>query len=68
MACNDSATRPVLERLRGFWGDGAHAQGWALCALFLSFCHVQAQAASPGDQDLIRERQNRLLEVIYTAT
>ena len=37
------------------------AQRAVLCALF-ALSYSSALAASPGDQDLIRERQNRLLE------
>ncbi len=37
------------------------AQRAVLCALF-ALSYSSAWAASPGDQDLIRERQNRLLE------
>ena len=38
-----------------------HAHGFALCILFC--CVFSSDTlASPGDQDLIRERQNRLLE------
>ncbi|HGY9626836.1 TPA: ShlB/FhaC/HecB family hemolysin secretion/activation protein [Pseudomonas putida] len=36
------------------------AQGFFLCVLFS--CLIGTAWASPGDQDLIRERQNRLLE------
>lgn len=38
------------------------AYGFALCVFFAMGYNAPASAASPGDQDLIRERQNRLLE------
>ncbi|MCL8303216.1 ShlB/FhaC/HecB family hemolysin secretion/activation protein, partial [Pseudomonas mosselii] len=34
----------------------------ALCALVSLLCCPAAWAVSPGDQDLIRDRQDRLLE------
>lgn len=39
-----------------------HGLRVALCVVLYSLGSVSAWAASPGDQELIRERQNRLLE------
>lgn len=40
------------------------AFGWLLCAWLVTCVHVASAApfSTPGDQDLIRDRQNRLLE------
>ncbi len=40
------------------------ANGWLACALLVAFSPIAGAASisTPGDQDLIRDRQNRLLE------